>query len=240
MGHFIFNGHSTRDFGLGIQYIPPMNGAGKDMTFQSIPGRNGDLIVDNKRFNNIAVPYDAYFKPEWKTVKTVQMYAREIKAWLLGGAASYHALEDTYNPKYFRLAAFSGPIDIENRLNLAGRALISFNCKPQLFSKDGQHAIKPKNESVIYNPEAFTAKPLIVVYGSGGGNLYINNTRCILKEIDEYIVVDSDIENAYKGLENKNQTVDIDPFPTLQPGDNSISWDGGVDHIEVTPRWWTI
>ena len=30
------------------------------------------------------------------------------------------------------------------------------------------------------------------------------------------------------------------PYPTLQPGENTVSWSGGITGVIVTPRWWTL
>ena len=29
-------------------------------------------------------------------------------------------------------------------------------------------------------------------------------------------------------------------WPTLRPGENTISWSGGVTGVTLTPRWWTL
>ena len=61
-----------------------------------------------------------------------------------------------------------------------------------------------------------------------------------LLSIDESLTLDSDTQNAYKGTQNKNNTILAPEFPRLEPGENEISWQGGVEKIEIIPRWWTL
>ena len=43
--------------------------------------------------------------------------------------------------------------------------------------------------------------------------------------------------NFYHGADPKNDTVSGEGFPLLYPGNNTISFDGGITSIEVVPRW---
>ena len=63
---------------------------------------------------------------------------------------------------------------------------------------------------------------------------------CTLAAIDGSITLDSDTENAYKGTTNLNSKVTIPDFPELVPGDNEITWTGGITSAQITPRWWTL
>ena len=60
------------------------------------------------------------------------------------------------------------------------------------------------------------------------------------KNIEEYVMLDCDTQNAYKGTENKNNTISAATFPKLEHGENQIGWSGGITGIEITPRWWTL
>ena len=93
---------------------------------------------------------------------------------------------------------------------------------------------------IITNPAAYNAKPLITVYGSGAAILQVGEYVCTLAAIDGSITLDSDTENAYKGVTNLNSQVTIPEFPELAPGDNDITWTGGITSVEIIPRWWTI
>ncbi|MED9991261.1 MAG: hypothetical protein U0J27_03010, partial [Phascolarctobacterium faecium] len=89
----------------------------------------------------------------------------------------------------------------------------------------------------IYNTEGFTATPYIKITGSGGITLYINNRAHTFKDVNEYIEIDGEIMNAYKGDLLQNSKMVTTLFPKLAAGANNISWAGNVTKVEIIPRW---
>ncbi len=62
-----------------------------------------------------------------------------------------------------------------------------------------------------------------------------------LSRINEYVTLDSELQDAFKGSENKNADVTLpDGYPKLPPGATSITFSGGITSVEITPRWWTL
>lgn len=92
----------------------------------------------------------------------------------------------------------------------------------------------------IYNPTDFTALPLIRVYGTAPGTLTVGNTIVQIKSVDEYVDLDCELQDAFKGSANCNGNVYAPDFPTLPPGGTGISFSGGITKIEIKPRWWTV
>ena len=84
----------------------------------------------------------------------------------------------------------------------------------------------------------------IRVVGKGTGSLTIqsadSNKTWTFTDIDEYVDIDSEQMNCYKGAEPMNDTVAGDGFPTLDPGENTFSFSGGINGISVFPRWCSI
>ena len=52
--------------------------------------------------------------------------------------------------------------------------------------------------------------------------------------------LDSETQNAYNKSMGLNDRVDAPEFPILVPGENAISFDGGIEWVEITPRWWEL
>ena len=82
----------------------------------------------------------------------------------------------------------------------------------------------------------------IKIYGSGLIRLMVQpegqgTSSWGFAGVDEYIEIDSELMNCYKGIVLKNDTVMGDGFPMLKPGTNTISCVGAVTRIEVIPRW---
>lgn len=234
MNFFVYDGKNSQDLGLLISGEKTYNSPSRDVTTVSIPGRSGDLIIDNGRYNNIEISYTVSFR------KDVPEKTRALKAWLLSNAG-YRRLEDTYQPEYFRLAAISNATAFEISINRYGTAELIFNCNPFLFSKGGEQTVSiPASGGRIYNPEYFESRPIITVYGNGNGVLSVNNINYNLSDIDGYVTINSDVGLVYQGTENKNSTVNFIEFPTLQVGENIIDWTGGITKVEIIPRWCTL
>ena len=230
---FMFNGKSSRNFGLYISGSGTFNAPERVSESIEIPGRNGNLTISQNRFQNITVSYPAFIRTDFSR------NAQGARAWLLQNEG-YYRLEDTYHPDYYRMARFSGPIDFDMRfLNYSGETTLSFDCKPQRWRKNGENPVLYTQPAILMN-DLFPALPLIKVNGTGAGNLYVGKYTVQMNEIDEYVMLDSETQNAYKDTLNKNGTISADKFPVLESGENTISWDGGITSIEVTPRWWTI
>lgn len=232
----IFKEHSSIEFGLLVTEKGSYKGASRDITYTSIPGRNGDLITDNGRYKNVTIPYKLALLNN--TERRFEELTHQIKAWL-SSESGYFRLWDTYDEKYYRLASYSDEVDIEQELRDLGVLSITFNCKPYKYSLEGQHAVIFTEAGSLYNAESFPSSPYIKVTGNGTITLTINDSSFMLKEVDEFIELDFDMPNAYKGLEPKNNKVsgaDMSTF-RLRPGYNYISWIGNIEKLEIVPRW---
>ena len=231
-GFFIFDGKCSKDFGLYISGGGTFGTPKRDVTKISIPGKNGNLIIDNGKFENIVVTYPAFIRHKFKD------YAKEVREWL-GSRSGYFKLQDNYNPDYYRMASFSGPLDFDTRvLNQSGECNISFECKPQRFLVVGDSPIEVKEPMVLYNPTPFAAFPLIRVYGSEG-NVLIGDSVMQISSIDEYVDLDCEMQNAYKDIVNCNANVS-NVFPTLPAGEVGVNFEGNITKLEIIPRWWSI
>lgn len=234
-----FNGRCSKHFGLMITGAGAYNAPERDIENIAVAGRNGDLTRDNGRYKNIPVSYPAIVFPDFAK------NADAVRGWLLS-AVGYQRLEDDYNPDYFRMAQFKGPISFDvTALSRAGETTLTFDCKPQRFLKAGEIPVIMESEGMIRNPTLFPALPLITVYGTGPIALTVGSTVVGIQSLEDHICLDSDTQNAYRVgdggvLENKNGTIYAQDFPVLAAGENTISWTGDLTKIEIIPRWWTL
>lgn len=235
MGAIFWGGVPSYDLNIQVERYPSQDGPARLMETIQVPGRNGTLTIDSGAFANYEQPYEIYFNANNKKTPAV---AREVKKWLQL-PAGYQRLEDTYDPEVFRLARFIGPAQIENVMNLFGRATLYFDCQPQRWLKSGEFPILFTQPDEMIN-EWFPSLPLIRINGSGSGKLYIGSYILQIIILNDYLILDSATQNAYKDTQNKNSDVSISDFPTLQPGSNRISWDGGITSVEIIPRWWAL
>lgn len=237
IGAILYNGISSEDVGLRVEHHPHRIIPARKMERVSVPGRNGDLIFVQNAYENYVQPYDVWIDPARRDYNGIM---QAVAGWL-NAARQYARLEDENDRDTYRLAYYAGGDEFDNRLILTGKGTLRFYCKPQRWLKSGEESVGlGASGAVLTNPTAFAALPYIKVYGSGAGELSVGEITCTLNDIDEYIELDSDLQNAYRGLENKNNTVNIPVFPSLKPGDNAIAWSGGITSVEIIPRWWTL
>ena len=118
----MFKDHSSLEFGLLISEKGSYKWASRDITYTSVPGRNGDLIIDNGRYKNVNIPYKLTLLNNTKY--EFEELANQIRGWLLTGQA-YFPLWDSYDKKYFRLGSYSTEVDIEQELRGALESEIS-------------------------------------------------------------------------------------------------------------------
>lgn len=239
MNYFEYKGIRSSDMGLRIESKNVFSGPEYEVDFLSIPGRDGDLIAGSGRFPNVQVTYSVFIPA--KTVSELSQKITAVKAWLYSGLNSYHTLSDTYDTAFFRHAVFAGKLDIEDELNRIGIFTISFSCKPFRYDDAGTESVTLATGEVLLNPYPFTSKPILRIEGSGKGTLTIqsegSNATWNFTSIDEYVEADSEQMNFYKDSEPKNDTVSGDGFPLLYPGENTVSFTGGITAVTVIPRW---
>lgn len=237
MGVIIFNGISSQDYNIQVEHPPGYTAPEKDYEIIHVPGKNGDIVINKGSFKNVVRTYEIAIGSLEKEFFTMANY---ISEWL-NSASGYARLEDSYEPECYRLALFEQSIEIENILNHAGRATISFNCKPQRFLKNGDESVHFSSSGIIRNPTHFNSLPIITIFGSGEGVLRIGDDTVKISNIGNCIVINSEIQDAYEGTINKNSYISLNNgFPKLGIGENEISFSGGITHVEVIPKWWTL
>lgn len=265
MGVIIFNGLSSKDYGIEVWQAPDYQIPERDYETVHVPGRDGDLVIDKESFKNTSRSYTVSIG---KNDKGFTSLANRLAQWL-HSPTGYARLEDSYEPDYYRQAIYKRSASITNIYEKAGYTTIEFNCKPQRYLKSGDRVIRfvkksPNIEDSIYenvldasnnciegcveqiehinNPTLFKSRPIIKVYGNGSGEIKIGSQTIAITSIDEYLIIDCDMMEIYKDGTNCNKKVKLsdNSFPKLVPGINEISFSGEITALEVTPKWWTI
>lgn len=237
MGLIIFNGNSSLDYGIQVEKPPDHSMPEKDYEIIHIPGKNGDLILDKGSYQNVDRSYNIAVGTEISNFITEAIKA---VSWL-HSASGYARLEDSYEPDYYRMASYIESATLANILQRAGRATVTFNCKPQCYLKDGENVLTFSENSTLVNPTIYTALPEITVYCDGDGVLRIGEHTITLSSIDGHITINSEIQDAYKGTENCNSSVALSSgYPMLILGENEIAFSGDITSVDIIPNWWTL
>lgn len=235
MNHFLtFDGKSTEDFGVYLIGNAVYNAPGREYEKVSVPGRNGDLLIDNGRYSNLELEYNFII---------YENFTLNIRGFrnFLASKNGYFRLEDTYNPSEFRLAKWSNGIELEAvRAGDIGTGVVYFDCKPQRYLKTGEKTQTFTANGTIKNPTLMDAKPLVRVYGTG--DVGIGSQTIKITSADGYTDIDCELQDAFKGSVNCNQNIQLlsGDFFVLKSGDNGITLGTGITKIEIIPRWWVI
>lgn len=231
--YFVFDGKPSTDFEIWISGNGTFLTPERDVEMISVPGRDGDLTIDNGRFQNISIRYPAFINKEFRHNFDA------FKAFMLS-RQGYKRLEDSYHPEYYRLALFSASLNPKmTTLNQSGSFDITFNCDPRRFLKSGERAVTIAGSGIIKNPSMFDSSPLIRAFGTG--SFTIGDNTVTISSANSYTDIDSEVQEAYKGSINCNGNITLSTgeFPALRPGNNAISL-SGITQLIITPRWWTI
>ena len=176
-----FGNVNTADYGVYISGEAAFNAPGRVYDSYSVPGRNGQIIVDQGHYENIEVTYPAFvFDYDQETFATRMA---EIRSAFLS-QTGYVRLSDTYNTDEYRLAYYSGGFEVEpQHFNQTGEFELVFNCKPQRFLTSGDTAVTMPTSGTITNPTLFDAKPILEVYGYGIASINGKNISVVASPI---------------------------------------------------------
>lgn len=242
MGVIVFNGIPSTDYGIRIEKPPVYALPERDYDVVHIPGRNGDIVIDNGSYKNVSRTYDiSVGEIDGDFTKLVA----GVSEWL-HSCSGYARLEDSYEPDYFRQAYYVADAEMENLFHKAGKMSVEFNCKPQRFLKSGELSVKLQASGALYNPTFQDSLPRLVIDVSGSGSVTIGSYAITIGDISSQtqLVIDSELQDVYEleAKTNLNDKVSFSSglFPKLEAGLNSISFSGSISYVEVTPRWWIL
>ena len=226
---------SSLDFGIVISDASVWGSPKRVFESVSVPGRNGDLIFDEGRYENAPIDYNCQILNDGGELD-------RFRAWL-ASQVGYVRLEDTYHPEEYRLAAVSSGLTPQMTLWALRRGdfNVTFSAKPQRFLKIGDVGTEYESNISIYNPTYFEARPIIRVYGYG--DLVVGGVTVSIESNSlSYIDIDSQVDDCYCGTTNANQYITLsgDSFPTLAVGVTNIELPATVSKIILFPKWFTM
>ena len=227
--YFYLDGEDSRDRGIYLSSAVKIGGAKPILDTVSVPGRSGELVSYDGGYQNVRFQVECFIHG-----RTVGTDLGNVVQWVI--KPGYRRLELPWEDGYRLGYVTQGP-ETEARAKILRTFELEFSCKPQVFLYQGEREITAVNGGKIYN-DWMPSLPKITVEGNGAGSLTVGDITVTLRDIDEYITLDSDIQDAFRGTANKNSTITAPEFPVLQTGENIISWSGGVTGVTILPRWW--
>lgn len=249
-GRFSSKSYGVYITGEGVYDMPE-----RDAELITIPGRNGALIMDNGRFNNIQVTYHCgmFGDDQTEFASNFASFRERLANYTVNG---YQFLYDDYNTDTFRKAAYLGGLEVSPvAYGQAGEFDITFDCKPQRFLKSGNSYKEMSPSPWFINPTNWSSAPVLrfkMTGTSGTISLYADSygtTQTITinnAPQNTQIIVDCEIGEAYTGslgipTASMNQYVDLGAkLPLLLGGTTRVTFSSTVVDLYIKPRWWTI
>lgn len=163
--YLIFGGANSANYGIYITGSGVYDAPERVVERVAVPGRNGALVIDQDRYENISVEY-----PAFAFGKSRKEFQDKIDAFrnAIASQIGYKRLEDSYHPEEYRMATYAEGLKVDvGPYGGSGRFTLKFNCKPQRFLRDGEHSVAKANGEKIINPTEHSSEPLLVVNGYG-------------------------------------------------------------------------
>lgn len=205
----IFDGESSRDYGVYITGEAVYNAPERAVEMISIPNRNGAFALDKGYYENIEVKY-----PAGMFATTEAEFRDAIADFrnMLCSRKGYVRLEDEYNPDEYRMAIYKSGLEVDPK-KMAGEFEIIFDCMPQRFLKSGEDAVSVSSTDTIDNPTLHEAQPLLEV--EGYGEIILNGY--VINIQDEPV---GEIELVPAMMFNTDYSVSYaDKLPLIETGD---------------------
>ena len=183
--YFVFDGEKSSDLDTYIAGEGTFNAPERVYTMQNIPGRNGQIALDEGRFENYELKYPAFIFTS--AGADFRRKISELRNALLS-KKGYKRLTDTYHPDEYRLAIYREGLETKPvQYNRAGEFDLVFDCKPQRFLLEGEVPISyPKSPT----GEVTTATGTSVSVDNAGEN------KKVITELKETIPLEID-DNGY-------------------------------------------
>lgn len=198
------------------------------VTEHQVSGRDGVLTTTDGSYEGQEISTNVYAD----VLGDLRKRDRAIK-WLSG----YGKLVLDSAPDRYFLARVSNLITVSEFIaNEAYKFPLYFKCEPFGYLFTGEKKLSITKATSLENEGTVHCLPIITVYGSGNITLQVNNQIVKLTAVDEYITMDSDLQECVKGQLERGDKMEGE-FIVLEEGTNNISFTGSVTKIEITPRW---
>lgn len=220
MHYFIFNNINSNELGIIVKNMPLIPLAEKDIESIKISGKNGNLHIDNGTYNSINYTIDCVISDISKIDNIKKAFNGTSKLIL-----------SKYNDRYFE-ATIKNQISFDKYLNVLQEFPLQFELQPISYSNELEEIrISSDINNLDIGGNTIT-NPIILVDGTG--TFTINNVS--VEILESGITIDCELMNCTKNNLNANDKVILDKFPTLNPTDNVITIESGINNIELKYR----
>lgn len=228
--YFIFNEINSKDMGIEIVEFPEIIKPERNIETVKIAGRNDNLYIDSKTYNSYDISIACTINYFFKNKKSID----KILAWLDG----FGDLIISQERDKIYSACIKSSINLSNVIWLFPKFVVTFEVQPLKKSVNYINEIlEITKRTTINNIGTIESNPNITIYGNGDIILIINDKQFVIKEIEDYITINSEYLEVYKDNLNQNNKYNNFEFPKFILGENTIDFSGDISKIEIVPNW---
>ena len=236
-GSFIIDNIDSSALKSVIQNRPDLETPKRKLNFVSVSGRSGDLPFDEEAYENTNMNL-ILFTMGQSEEELIYIRSKILHAFDHGSYVNFIPYFDSN--KTYRVMLSSGPSFTSSGQNPeASQYALGLTVKP--YKMLPKVLFETTSAITITNNTFYISEPKITINGTGDITLKVNGKPFVLKGIESYIVIDTEIAHSYKtvndillGQDMKVFTLD---YPILTPGKNTIEWTGNVTSVIVEPKW---
>ena len=224
----IINNQNTKNLGFALVGRPSIPSADKKYETIEVEGRDGALTkfigYQDLKFS---LKFNILFQSD------IKQKLREIKGLL--SQAKTLAFDDS--PNFFYKIKRCQISDVETIIKSSGIFNVEFIADP--FEYESSSVLEYENvysNLLIRNNTSYFSQPIIKIFGQDNIKLFVNDELVEVKNINEGIVIDSEMQEAYYNDNNMNHQM-LGDFPIFGIGENKIRLEGNVNKIEILPNW---
>lgn len=222
----LLDGETASSRGIYITKRPEIPTPERRYEEITVPGRNGSLLVEDE-FDDIT------YSVEFNTVDPGgKSKLREVKGFLFGKKKLQFS--DDMSAFYKIKAVTVEPI--ANPLSDVGIFTVNFRLDPFAYLEEISQLYQQR--AYVFNHGTYWSEPIITVYGSGDGKLYIGSYVLEIRGLTNSITIDCELKHAYGTsiTDNKNRNISGE-YPRLMTGRSRLSWSGGITQVSINGRW---
>ncbi len=226
--YFIFNGKNSLDMGVIVTSMPDVQKAKKRVEQVEVGGRNGVLHIDDGTYENYSLSVECAI--------TQRKNIDAICAWLDGVG---EIIFSTELDKKYRVRV-DNQISIGKMLQYFQKFTVTFDTFPFKYSVNQSDDFLTLTEAnILRNRGTVYAEPIITVYGNGDVTLSVNGNAYTILGLRAKATLDCEcMEILTESSVEYLPPAEADfLFPVFDVGENSISWSGNVEKVEIQPNW---
>lgn len=215
----LWKGIDLRDKGIIVEYTPKISKAKKKIDVYEIEGRNGFVSIDTGSYEPFSMPVECHISDRANKDEICE-FLDGYGTLSLDGIRQYTAI-------------INNAIEFEKILKFK-KFLINFLVNPIAEDIESTNINIDSNNYILNINDTYSSIfPILKITCSGDVTFVINNKTFILKGTSDTYILDCKNKIITDSLGNNASSIMLYDFPSLQKGENNISYIGEVSNFEI-------